>query len=64
MAKVQADQADQANNKLNAKRPDIGAMLSANQSAAAGGGAGTMLTGVGGVDPSTLQLGKNTLLGS
>jgi len=26
--------------------------------------AGTLLTGAGGVDPNTLQLGKNTLLGS
>lgn len=63
VAKKQADQADQATNRANAKRPDIGAMLSANQQAAKAGGSGTMLTGPSGIDPNVLQLGKNTLLG-
>jgi len=62
-ATKQADAADQANNRANAKTPDIAAMLTGNQSAAAGGGAGTMLTGSAGIDPTTLQLGKSTLLG-
>ncbi|WP_234818958.1 hypothetical protein [Cupriavidus metallidurans] len=62
-AAKQADQADQANNRANAKAPDIAAMLTGNQNAAAGGGAGTMLTGPSGVNPTALQLGKNTLLG-
>ncbi|MFJ1253414.1 hypothetical protein [Cupriavidus sp. CuC1] len=63
-ATAQANQADQANNRANAKSPDINAMLSANQQAAKGGASGTMLTGTTGVDPTQLQLGKNTLLGS
>ena len=63
-AKIQEDMADQANNRANAKRPNIGALLAANQRAAAsGGGAGTMLTGASGVDPSLLTLGRTSLLG-
>lgn len=64
VAKKQADQAEQAQNRANAKRPDTGAMLSANEQAAKAGNAGTMLTGPMGIDPAALQLGKNTLLGS
>jgi hypothetical protein len=63
-ATKQADSADQANNRANAKTPDIAAMLTANQGAAKGGASGTMLTGTAGVDPAQLQLGKNTLLGA
>jgi len=59
----QADAADQANNRANAKTPDIAAMLSANQGAAKGGASGTMLTGPQGLDPTQLQLGRSTLLG-
>lgn len=55
--------ADQAMNKANPKRPNTGAALSSLQQAAAGGASGTMLTGPSGVDASTLQLGKSTLLG-
>ena len=62
-AKTNADQADQANNRANAKQPDLGSMLSSNQMAANGGVSGTMLTGPQGVDPKTLLLGKTTLLG-
>jgi uncharacterized protein (DUF2345 family) len=62
-AKVQADQADQAVNRANGKKSDIGAMLAANQQAAKGGQSGTMLTGPAGIDPNVLNLGKNTLLG-
>lgn len=61
--KTQQTQQEQIN-KSNAKRPDVGAMLSGNEQAAKGGGGGTMLTGPQGVDPSALNLGKNTLLGS
>ena len=60
-------QADLAYNQVQrgqGKTPDVGAMLASNQQAAKGGGSGTMLTGPGGVDPATLNLGKNTLLGS
>lgn len=62
MAKKQADLADQANNKANAKVPDIAALLAGNQ--APGGVGSTMLTGPGGVDTSKLTLGRNTLLGA
>jgi len=63
-ATEQANQADQANNKANAKRADVGGLLSANMQSAKGGGASTMLTGPTGVDPGALNLGRNTLLGS
>lgn len=51
-----------------AKAPDRPAISRANAAAAGPGGAmsgnsGTFLTGPSGVDPSTLTLGKNTLLG-
>ena len=63
-AENQANLADQANNAANKKKPNVGAMLAGNQSAAGAGGAGaTMLTGPAGVDLSALTLGKNTLLG-
>jgi regulator of protease activity HflC (stomatin/prohibitin superfamily) len=63
-ATEQANQADQANNKANAKRADVGGLLSANMQQAQGGGSSTMLTGPTGVDPGSLNLGRNTLLGS
>lgn len=62
-AEKQAVQAEREFNRSNAKKPNAGAALAANQQAALAGNAGTMLTGPGGVDPSTLQIGKNTLLG-
>lgn len=51
-----------------AKKADRGTALAANMAAAGPGGAmsgnsGTFLTGASGVDSSTLDLGKNTLLG-
>lgn len=50
-----------------AKQPDVKAMRTANNGAgAAGMNAGpssTFLTGPTGVDPNTLTIGKNTLLG-
>lgn len=62
-AKKNADAADQANNKANQKRPDTGALASATAQAAKNGASGTMLTGSSGIDPASLQLGRNTLLG-
>lgn len=62
LSRKQADLADQANNKANAKMPDIAALLAANK--APGGVGSTMLTGPGGVDTSKLTLGRNTLLGA
>jgi hypothetical protein len=62
-ANKQASAADQAFNKANGKSPDISSMLSENVLNAKGGQSGTMLTGSSGVDPSTLLLGRKTLLG-
>jgi hypothetical protein len=62
-AKATATAAEQASNKANQKKPDSGALLSANIAGGKTGQASTMLTGPAGVDPSTLQLGKTTLLG-
>lgn len=60
-AKKQASLADQANNRANAKAPDLGAMFAGN--GMPGGVSSTMLTGAKGVDSSQLLLGRNTLLG-
>ena len=62
-AEASASAADQANNKVNQKRPDIAGALSAALQSGKAGASGTMLTGPGGVDPAALQLGKSTLLG-
>ena len=63
-AAKQADLADQANNKANGKRPDVGAMLAGNRQTSMQGGGSTMLTGPAGVAPASTTLGKSTLLGS
>ena len=62
-ADKQLAQADQETNRANQKRPDTSAILGAAQQAGKAGASGTMLTGPTGIDPSTLQLGKSTLLG-
>ena len=59
----QSSMADQANNQANQKRPDTSAILSAAQQSGKADASGTMLTGSQGIDPSALNLGKNTLLG-
>ncbi len=59
-----ATQADQEMNARNMKKPDTAAMYSANQQSAQSGIGSTMLTGAGGVDPNSLVLGKQTLLGA
>ena len=59
-----AKQADQDFNRANQRQPDTAAILSAAQQAGKGGASGTMLTGAQGVDPASLTLGKNTLLGA
>lgn len=50
-----------------AKNPDIDPLKKKNANAAGvgpmAGPSSTMLTGVGGIDPSSLSLGKTTLLG-
>jgi hypothetical protein len=62
-AEAQANLADQANNRANKKRPNVGAKLEANQAAGSKGAGSTMLTGPGGVDSGSVSLGRNTLLG-
>lgn len=56
-----ADLADQATNKANAKTPDIAALLAG--SAMTKGVGSTSLTGPQGVTPASLTLGRSTLLG-
>ena len=62
-AQAQASAADQAMNKSNQKTPDTRNSIDAAMSAGRGGQSGTMLTGASGIDPSSLSLGKSTLLG-
>jgi uncharacterized protein HemX len=52
-----------AANAANMKTPDIAGLLSRAAGVAKGGIGSTMLTGSGGVDSSTLNLGKTSLLG-
>lgn len=53
-----------AQNQVNQQTPDIAAILSRAATAGKAGQSSTMLTGPGGVDPTMLNLGKSTLLGS
>lgn len=53
-----------AQNQANARTANSSATAGAPGAGGGGSGVGTMLTGPGGVDPSTLTLGKNTLLGA
>lgn len=62
-ADAAAKQQEEANNRANAKKADVNALLSAAQQSSKTGPSGTMLTGPSGIDPSALSLGKNTLLG-
>lgn len=56
-------EATRQNNKANARSPDVAGMLAANLLAGKNGASGTMLTGPSGIDPSTLALGRTSLLG-
>ena len=62
-SRAAAQSADEANNRVNQKRPNANAILAAAQQAAKGGMGGTLLTGPQGVSSSELSLGKSTLLG-
>ena len=64
MQQNQLKTAEESANKGNAKRPNSTAMMAATEQAAKAGASGTMLTGPQGVDPSTLSLSRNTLLGA
>lgn len=58
-----ARQADIANNRANQKRANPASALNAAKLAGKAGQSATLLTGSGGVDASSLSLGKPTLLG-
>ena len=62
-AKEASDRADIEMNKANRKRADVSAITKKEEQAALTGPAGTLLTGVQGVDTKDLNLGGNTLLG-
>lgn len=62
-AKKAQAQADIDTNRANQKQTDAKSVLSQQQQDAAGSGS-TMLTGAGGIDPNSLKLGKQTLLGA
>ncbi len=53
-----------ATNAANQQAPDISSILSQAANASKVGVGSTMLTGAGGVNNSSLNLGKSTLLGS
>ncbi len=54
-------QQERENNRKNAKKPNVAALLNKNNLATQNE---TLLAGPQGVDPSTLRLGQNTLLGN
>jgi len=62
-AKEAADRADIETNKANRRKADVSAITQKEEQAAMAGPAGTLLTGVQGVNPDQLNLGSNTLLG-
>lgn len=53
-----------AQNAANMKTPDIASILARAAQMSKGGVGGTMLTGASGIDTSSLNLGKQSLLGS
>ena len=63
-AAKQEKTAEEQYNKANQKSADVSGVIAAAQQAAKQGGGGTMLTGNTGVAPSSLTLGKTSLLGS
>lgn len=62
-ADKQAAVAEQEINRRNAKQPNVAALMFGNSQGAQAGASGTSLTGPSGIDPSSLSLGRNTLLG-
>jgi hypothetical protein len=59
----QMKSADEAMNRANQKRPNTRALMDDAAQQGKTGASGTMLTGAQGVDPSSLTLGRSTLLG-
>ena len=62
-SRATAQAADEANNRVNQKRPNANAIRDSARQAAKGGMGGTLLTGPQGVNPGEMSLGKSTLLG-
>lgn len=63
-AAAQAQLAEEAKNRANQKKPVTEGFIASNERQGTAGIGGTMLTGSGGVQSTTLPLGKNTLLGA
>lgn len=63
-AAQQASMAEKEMNKASNRKPNVQGMMQSNREIGGMGIGSTMLTGPGGVDPSALMLGKNTLLGA
>lgn len=62
-ARNTALQAEEATNAANGKSPNVSSLFASNREAAGAGQGSTMLTGPAGIDPNSLTLGRNTLLG-
>lgn len=62
-ARSQQRQSQEAMAMANRREPDIATALASGMADQAGGPASTMLTGPGGVEPSSLMLGRQSLLG-
>lgn len=60
----QERKSDMAQNAANQKTPDIAGILARAANASKVGVSSTMLTGPSGIDPTSLNLGKSSLLGS
>ena len=57
-------QSEREFNRMNQKRPNVAAMMTANRAAGSGGIGGTFLTGTGGAPATGGMLGRTSLLGS
>jgi hypothetical protein len=57
-------QSEREFNRMNQKRPNVAAMMTANRAAGSGGVSGTFLTGTGGAPATGGMLGRTSLLGS
>lgn len=62
-AQAAATEADEARNRANQRKPDTSAILASARRSGQTGLMSTLLTGPGGVDPDSLRLGRNSLLG-
>ena len=62
-AMAEKQRSEQEYNRANRQNVDVESALDASELSAQQGASGTLLTGSMGVDPNTLNLGQNTLLG-